>query len=397
MINETFCVLPWINLHSHPGGKVYPCSIWKHGLSVGNLNSQTLDDIANSSNMNLIRKDMIEGKLITGCHQCNVRSEPRLSTSPRTTHRSNYNLQYQNIIPDIISNTNSDGSLKTKFTMKMMNLRFSNVCNYSCRHCTPTFSSLWGQELKHDNPVIKITDSNPNYLTNILERLPEVEYINFTGGESILTDEHWIVLDELIRLGKTDIKIDFWTNLSKLEYKGKNLIEYVKKFNKSKFQIRVSIDDNHERAEHFRNGTNWNTLEKNLRTLIDNDLTVFIQCVSSATNVWHLTDLHRYLIDNNLLNNTKWKLTNLVYPEIMSSRILPVEFKNEINEKIKSHCEWLKSKKYSIMEWIKVMDYMNSQDQSHLLDQYIEFNNDLDRKRNQNILVAYPELKKIWK
>jgi hypothetical protein len=49
------------------------------------------------------------------------------------------------------------------------------------------------------------------------------------------------------------------------------------------------------------------------------------------------------------------------------------------------------------MQWIKVMDYMNSLDQSHLLDQYIEFNNDLDRKRNQNILVAYPELKKIWK
>jgi radical SAM protein with 4Fe4S-binding SPASM domain len=397
MINKTFCVLPWINLHSHPGGNVYPCSIWRHDSPVGNINSQTIDDIANSSDMNLIRQDMIEGKLITGCHQCNVRSESRLSTDPRTTHRSYYNLQYKNLIPDIISNTNSDGSLKTKFSMKMMNLRFSNLCNYSCRHCIPAFSSLWGQELKHDKPVIKITDTNPNYLNDILERLPEVEYINFTGGESILTDEHWIVLDELIRLGKTDIKIDFWTNLSKLEYKGKNLIEYVKKFNKNKFQIRVSIDDNHERAEHFRNGTNWNTLENNLRTLINNDLTVFIQCVANATNVWHLTDLHRYLIDNNLVNDTKWQLTNLVYPEIMSSRILPVEFKNEINEKIKSHCEWLNSKKYSIMQWIKVMDYMNSQDQSHLLDQYIEFNNDLDRKRNQNILVAYPELKKIWK
>jgi sulfatase maturation enzyme AslB (radical SAM superfamily) len=283
-----------------------------------------------------------------------------------------------------------------------MNLRFSNLCNYGCRSCDPKYSSVWAQEQGWSKPVINVIDDSPDYLEQILEHLPYVEYINFTGGESLLTPEHWIILERLIEIGKTDINIDFYTNVSRLEYKDRSIIDVVKNFNLDKFKVRVSLDATHERAELYRNGTVWSTVERNLRLLRQNDINVVVNSTIGAMNVWHAPDLQRYLLEQRLILNqatdsiiNPWVLTNLVYPSHMRTTVLPNDYKLQVKEKILAHIEYLKQNNHRHDMWNLVIDYMMSRDDSELLPTFIEFNKNLDAIRNQKTIEIFPELKNI--
>ena len=52
-------------------------------------------------------------------------------------------------------------------------------------------------------------------------------------------DDHYMLLEEMIRLGKTDIQLSYNTNISKLKYRDKDLIKLWSQF-KHKVQIYAS-------------------------------------------------------------------------------------------------------------------------------------------------------------
>ena len=398
-LGKRFCIMPWIHLHSIPDGRVMGCCIWKNDHYLGNVKEQTVEEIANGEPMKSVRSRMLADERLTECDSCNLREEANPNS---ITHRRFYNHQHKHLIDELVEQTDSDGTIHYDFKLRSMNLRFSNLCNYSCRSCDSKYSSVWAQEQGWSKPVINVIDDSPDYLEQILEHLPYVEYINFTGGESLLTPEHWIILERLIEIGKTDVNIDFYTNVSRLEYKDRSIIDVVKNFNLDKFKVRVSLDATHERAELYRNGTVWSTVERNLRLLRQNDINVVVNSTIGAMNVWHAPDLQRYLIDEGLILNratgsivNPWVLTNLIYPEHIRTTVLPQDYKLMVKEKILKHQEYLKQNNYNHQVWDMVIDYMMSRDDQDLLSQFIKFNNDLDNIRNQKTLEVFPELKNI--
>ena len=396
---KSFCIMPWIHIHSIPSGEVMGCCVWKNGYYLGNVRHDTIESIATSEKMNDVRRRMLAGERLTECDSCNLREDADPSY---VTHRKLYNRQYRHLIGPLVSKTNENGEINYEFRLRSMNLRFSNLCNYSCRSCYSGYSSVWAQELQLKKPVINIVEDNPDYLNQILEHLPWVEYINFTGGESMLTDEHWIILQKLIDLGKKDVSIDFYTNVSRLEYRGRKLIDMIKQINVDKFRVRVSLDAMGERAEVYRNGTVWKTVEDNLKTLHDSDIQVVVNCTVGATNVLHVTDLQKYLIESGLIRikdtNSiipSWICTNLIYSPYLRTTILPIEYKIQVKNKILDHIEYLKSKSIDHRTWLDVISYMMSRDDSELIPEFIEYNKKLDGLRNQNTVQTFPELRSI--
>jgi sulfatase maturation enzyme AslB (radical SAM superfamily) len=361
--------------------------MWDMKNPVGNIKNNTVDEIANSDKLNLIRKNMIAGVYNSNCIECNVKDT---SDTNEISHKVMQNKVFEEIIPELIQNTNTNGSIKTPFKMRYMNIRYSNLCNMSCRTCGSFSSSLWAQEQKFPIPVVKITDSNPRYLEEIFERLPEVEYINFAGGESILIPEHWLVLDKLIELSKFDAKIRYVTNISKLTYQNKNILDYAKKFNN--FMMMGSIDASHARGEVYRNGTHWPTIEKNLKEIRESDIDFKVNCTIGAMNIWHAPDLQKYLIENNLIRKDKFSINMLIQSEMQSAKILPLHFKTTVDEKIQKHKEWLQTQGIDASQWNIAVKFMFSQDHSHLLDNFISYNIRLDKIRNQNTFATFPEL-----
>lgn len=391
--------MPWIHMHSIPSGDVMGCCVWKTGHWLGNVKQQTIDEIATGEPMNDVRRRMMAGERLTECDSCNLRQD---SNPDYVTHRRFYNHQYQHLIKPLTEQTNPDGSINYEFKLRSMNLRFSNLCNYSCRSCGPKYSSLWAQEEGTAKPVINVVEDNPDYLEQILEHLPWVEYINFTGGESLLTDEHWTILERLVELGKTDVDIDFYTNVSRLEYRGRSLVTVARQLGIDKFKVRVSLDASHERAELYRNGTVWSTVERNLKTLVENDINVVVNCTVGAANIWHAPDLHRYLIENGLIKThyektvvNPWVCTNLVYPPVMRSTILPPEYKLVVKDKIQQHIQYLDSRGIDSRMWNTVIQYMMSRDDSEMIPEFIQYNNEIDIKRGQRTVEVFPELAAI--
>ncbi len=40
---DTFCLAPWVSIHTWPDGKVFPCCLWNSRDPVGNVNTPKID------------------------------------------------------------------------------------------------------------------------------------------------------------------------------------------------------------------------------------------------------------------------------------------------------------------------------------------------------------------
>lgn len=390
-MSKPFCIMPWVHVHTRPTGDASPCCVFDLDKPVSNTNNLSLEQIAHSDSFNYLRKQMMLNSPPKECYDCTSKHK---SSIDELSYRFWQNNNFSHLVDDLIENTNSDGSLKKEFSMKFMNIRYSNLCNMACRTCGSHSSSLWAQEEKFSNPVIKISDSQPTYLENIFLRLKDVEVINFAGGESILVPEHWEVLDKLLELEKTNVKIFYVTNLSKLSYQRKNILDYAQKF--PNMIIRGSIDASHSRAELYRHGTHWPTVEHNLKEIYNNNINFKTNCTIGAMNVWHAPDLQQYLIEENLIKLHQFSLNILTKGEMLSIKVLPKFYKKIVEEKILIHKTWCNKNNIPTTQWDLVIKFMNSEDHSHLFEHFKKYNLDLDLLRNQSTTDVFPELKLIF-
>ena len=72
--DEVFCVHPWMHLRLHGEGRAQVCcryqaSIAENGVPLS-LHTHGFDAIWNAGEMRQIRRDMIEGRKVAGCHEC---------------------------------------------------------------------------------------------------------------------------------------------------------------------------------------------------------------------------------------------------------------------------------------------------------------------------------------
>lgn len=386
-MKQTFCILPWVHILPKHSGNVIPCCMWQ-GPSIGNTLDKTLYEIAHGKEMDNIRHSIMNGTLISGCASCNEKNQLIESNNlPITSYNASPKLTQQ-----LLSDTNTDGSLKSEFKLRYMNFRFSNLCNYSCRSCGPVDSSKIAQEQKNPIPI-KIISKEDEIYRVMFDNLLYAEEINFAGGESVIMPQYWNILDRLIELGNTSVKITYVTNLSKLEFQKKNLLDYIKVFDN--FHLRASIDASHQRGEIYRNGTNWNKTENILRILNRENAQVSINCTVGATNILHCPDLEQYLIENELIKANKFDLNFLHYPKLLNSRILPTSYKKRVTTRIENHISWLTQHNININRWSELIEFMNFSDDSYLLPNFISYHNKLDSIRKQNIFEAFPELNDI--
>ena len=150
-MEEHFCILPWIHLHPRPDGRVTLCCV-DHINSVGSFQTHTLTEIANSDEMNLIRKKMMNNFPVKNCSQCSERE-----ASGGVSYRINSNKKYDGLITELRGQTTASGQIQYPFKMLEMNIRYSNLCNFACRTCGGENSSKWRQENKEEISVINMS------------------------------------------------------------------------------------------------------------------------------------------------------------------------------------------------------------------------------------------------
>lgn len=212
-----------------------------------------------------VRAAIANGQVPADCRSC-VYAESQGFSSTRTLALADWNYDASTVPSEIL----------------YLDLRHSNLCNFSCRTCEPAFSSEIARE--QGLPIIHL--ENTKVKTDVQNLLPTVKRINFTGGEPLLIKENIQVLERLIELGNTNCEILITTNGSVMNPK---ILDLVKQFTSVHWTI--SLDAVENQAEYIRNGTNWDKLCTNLHSIMTLNHSVGINCVISAYSILGLSNL----------------------------------------------------------------------------------------------------------
>ena len=260
--SKVFCMFPWMHLNVTPKGDIYPCCSNNYSTPYGNTKEITLEKAFNLPEMKELRLNMLNDKPSKICEFC-YKHEEAGPHSFRNYSKDHFAKYYDELIPM----TQEDGTVDD-FKMRYFDIRFSNICNFKCRTCGAEFSSKWAQENRHwdkNHPIIMHADDNKGkLLEEVLTHIDHIDLAYFAGGEPLITEEHYVMLEEMIRRGKTNITLRYNTNASNIKYKNHDVLSLWKHFDK--VELSCSIDHYGERAEWIRSGTDWGVVETNLLT-----------------------------------------------------------------------------------------------------------------------------------
>jgi len=403
-----FCILPWIHMHAWPDGRALPCCIADSDQPFGNLKENTIEEVWNSERYKELRVAMLNGKQLDTCKRC---YELENSTWIWTL-RKNSNEWFGDKHFDLVEKTKEDGTL-TDMRMAYMDVRFSNICNMKCRSCGPELSSLHAQEHgelygKHEianmlknngSTVVNIAKEN-NYWENLQKYLPDVEEVYWAGGEPLITNEHYKILDEWIANGKTDVRLRYTTNFSNMRYKSKSIYSYWEQFDD--VQVSASLDANGARAEFMRHGTDWQQIEQNRIEMLERVPHVHFEITPTISlyNVWNFPDFHMDWVERGLVDIDKCRLNVLTGPDFMRIDYIPEEYKRELRAKYIDYKKWAyeKCKDENMVREVlghidSVLQFMNMGEYNQeKLNQFFQKNHTLDVHRKEDFWAVFPEL-----
>jgi radical SAM protein with 4Fe4S-binding SPASM domain len=402
--SKTFCTLPWIHLNTQPNGDIYPCCMAPYGDSIGNTKDNTLKEVWNGDDMKSIRKDMLKGERPKACSRCFLIEDAGMH-SPRHTHNKLFNDQ----IEDLIKDTDPETGHNPNFNLKYWDFRWSNICNFKCRMCGVFSSSKWaedepalyGTNIEAKGGIVAYNDTAKEDVMQYVDKhLHEVEEIYFAGGEPLVMEEHYLILEKLIKAGRTDVRLRYNTNFSHLKFKKWDLFGMWQKFiddPKGNIQLFASLDAIGKLAEVIRSGTKWNVVESNIKRCVEAGMEVHFSPTVSLLNIFYIHELIE-LAEKVGINVNCVNLNNLLtHPNIYDIRILPDYLKEKLCKQLD---DYIADRRHN--PYIGVLEFGYSAWKNHMYTD-IDFNKNnteiellrsstiLDRRRKEAFLEVNPQ------
>jgi len=389
--SKTFCIYPWIHIHAYPTGEAYPCchAEMKPG-KVGNCRNNTLEEIFYDKPMTALRADMLSETPNAACTRCYEQEASGFFSGRRSA-----NKHHGHHIKKLET---------TPFELTYWDIRFSNLCNLKCRSCGHIFSSQWyqdqarlaGPEWRASNQVLNYAGrTETDIWEQLLPHLDYVEQIYFAGGEPLLMAEHYNILEELLRRGRTDVRLVYNTNFTHTDLKGRSVFEYWGQF--ESVAVGASLDDLGARGEYIRKGTDWAVVEQNRRDMlaICPQVDFYISSTLSILNARSLPSFHREWTEKELIRAQDFNVNILQDPEYYRIDIATPEYKEELSAVYQNHLVWLQEQdtlNRATVGFESAIQFMNAQDRSYLIPEFWKRTNHLDAIRNESCLSVIPEL-----
>lgn len=402
--SKTFCVYPWIHQFIDANGLVKPCCIYDHMASLGSLKENSLKEIWNNEKTKQLRLDFLNGREVPECYRC-------FNKGNQTYRVAGNQIFYsKDYIKSIVDNTNADGSID-EHKLFYMDVRFNNLCNFTCRTCTPHFSTSWLAD--HEKLYGPSTfgfqypgKTEDNAFKEMELHFDNIESIYFAGGEPLMQKEHYQVLEKLIELEKFDVKIRYNTNFSRLVTNKVDIVKYWQKF--KNITVHASIDGSHAKGEYWRKGTKWAEIVSNRKRIISecNHIDFALTTTVSWVNVFNILELHEEWVSKHLIDVNGMFINCLDDPDYYSLKNIPDWKKEKIQKQINSYGKSiikLYGERASIMinRFNMLIDFMMdksySKDVDLCLKNFEKLNGNLDIIRNENFYKIFPEHKDIKK
>ena len=399
--SKHFCMIPWIHMHLWPDSTAHACCISDSQKPLGRYEGD-FNALVNSKALKQMRKNMLMDEPSEVCKRCYELEKNDIYSLRKTVNR-NY-LKYFSEVEQ----TSQDGS-GVHFNMRYFDVRFSNICNFKCRSCGPSLSSTWAKEHNKiypgswkGNPVLDIAKKD-KLMEELLPRLLNIEQAYFAGGEPLVTDEIYTILDYWIEHNHTNVRIDVTTNFSILNYRNKSILDYLNKF--PHISVSASLDAAGSRGEYLRKGTIWDKIVENRKKMIEHCPQVQFQITPtiSAFNVWHFPDFHLEWIKEGLIAPDNLRINILTHPDYMSFNIIHPDKRKPVIEKWEKALDHLKSLLSADYPYFNntfdgynsIIKALRENPYDNLSKEFFKRNKLIDFFRDENLYDVFPELKEL--
>ena len=393
---DKFCVLPWVSLETSPIGTVRPCCLAEYELKDAagdkfNLATAEFATIQNSKDMQDLREQFLDGKQPETCRKC-----WREERSGRTSKRMHTLDRLKHMLPA------QDWTRDAKPLM-FLDLKLGNICNLKCRICGSWSSSTFAtEELANLGPDQNRKDNfhytmlkqgawpreNPVFWQEIEGVLDQLQYIEFTGGEPFMIEEHFAMLQQLVDRGlANNIEIHYNTNGTHYPEQAEEIWSHFKHV-----EIAFSIDDVEARFDYQRTGARWTEVIVNLdrfRSLRRRRRNISLQVCATVNvfNVAYLEELSHW-IEQQEFDYVYWNMMHEAY--YFSISTLPERAKRVIAQRLTLAQVNVQDR----LEFDRIIDFMMGG--ASLDGQVLRMKlADLDCRRGTNLSVTEPELAEL--
>jgi len=458
--SDTFCLLPWVHLSTRPNGhmrvcctanasSVGPTNDREFGGEVGilkgedgkpaNLNHSDFLSSWNNDYMKNVRLQMLNGEKPPSCLKC-YKEEEAGHNSKRMWETAYWAQRVD--VDEMVANTAEDGSIPPKISY--IDMRFGTKCNLKCVMCSPHDSSLWVKDWQElypqiENETLKQTmmwankgqvdhasynwhKNNPVFWEQLYEQIPHMKQLYFAGGEPLIIDEHYTLLERVIDMGYAK-NIELRYNSNGVEWRD-DLFELWSHFKLVRFHY--SVDDIGERNDYVRYPSKWERNEEVfniLDTQTGNNTEVTIACAVQALNIHYIPDFLKWKLEHNFKKINMWPFGagginyHFVYhPPHLNVKVLPEWFKDEVERKYEDIIPWWEENwEKGIPSWHKgnvtkeqwqtasygisrlrgMISFMKSEDWSQRMVEFREYITKLDKVRGTDFRKTFPDMARL--
>ena len=395
--HDRFCVLPWISLEASPIGTVRPCCLADDELvdNAGNkfsLLSADFADVQNSNAMRDLRQQFLDGKRPQTCRKC--WNEERAGRTSKRMHTLNR-------LKHIVTDTEWTADAKP---LMFLDLKLGNICNLKCRICGSWSSSQFATEEINQLPPAEKKSSyayqmlragawpqeNQQFWAQIDQHLTDIRYIEFTGGEPFMIDQHFDMLQGIVDRGIAgQVEIHYNTNGTIYPERAEQIWRHFKTV-----EVAFSIDDVGPRFEYQRSNAVWTEVCANLdrfRDLKEIHPNIVLQICTTVNifNVRTLDTVAQWIAANReSFNFVYWNMMHDAW--YFSIATLPDATKAGVAEHLRSADVPAEFRG----EFDRIIDFMNRGASTDGFMTRMKIA-DLDRKRGQNFADVCPEMAKL--
>jgi len=453
--SDTFCALPWVHLSSRPDGTMRVCCTANassvqdpdstkklSGGQIGvlrtadgtpaNLNNTTLMDAWNNDYMRNVRKMMLRGEQPPSCVKCYKEESSGVQS------KRNWETRYwveQLGLDDIIGDTTEDGEVSPR--IRYLDLRLGSKCQLACVMCSPHDSSGWIKEWTEIYPQItndRLKQSwgwadkgkqhgasynwhlnNPVFWDQLYDQIPHMKQLYFAGGESTIIEEHYTLLEEVIRRGYApQIELRYNSNAVELPQR---LFDCWSQFREVKFHF--SVDCIGAKNEYIRYPSNWDNMVTHMHLLDQTPNIIVTTAVTvMALNIYYLPDVIKWKLTQGFVKFNEWPSGggminwHLAYwPPQLNVKVLPKWAKQMVRAKFEELFVWLEDNwqlctglpegmdkhtvlntGYGIKRLRSLLDFMDKEDWSERMPELREWIRVLDKTRGLDFKATFPEM-----
>jgi organic radical activating enzyme len=428
-----FCLAKWTQVTIHLGSGInHSCHHVKaHKIPLEDLkkNPNVLHNTGFKKNT---RKRMLNNERPEECDYC-WRIEDNTGRFSDRVYKSADHFSWEDF--DTISKSTGDED----FYPRYVEVSFSNVCNFKCAYCGPSFSSKWVDEINKHGPYDIKTWSynmiNPNE-KQILEReenpyieafwkwFPEavkhMKVFRITGGEPLLSKHTDKVIQYL--LNNPQPQLDFAINSNGCPPKDlwKKFTQSIKQLEENncvkQFTLFTSAESAGKQAEYSRYGMNWYTFKDNIEYFARNtnsrisfmsafnvlslptfkDFLIWVLHLKTSYYDQERTN-HRILIDIPYVRNPGFLDVKVATKQLVEDYLKPAVNFMEANNHPEGFRDIETDKLRRIVADVLFRftkeDFINEQKEAQRM--FRDFISQYDKRRELNFVEIFPEFKKF--